>query len=293
MPIVPMIRKVAPESLATTPRTTAPAAPRTRPRQRRALEQGPRMRRGRCTHAITASENQNRVWPVARPKLLAESRRRRSNTSASSSGPPASKHRAAQVRVAAGDQVDQRQDRQPDHGGRDQRRAPAASCAARPAPPAPPPRRPLGTRSPRRRRRRSARPRRSPPPEPPAARKAIAAARGLGDLAAEALPRGRARRPMPTGISTARIDSSSLPIPKKRTPRPGFGPEQRARGEAGAGDHVDRVGADRDRAGDRERAQPGQQQRQRGERRRSQPDDQPLVHPVGWTAAPTSSIAGR
>ena len=183
----------------------------------------------------------------------AESRSRRSNTSASSSGPPASSTERLRCELPpAGDDVDQRQ-RGTQRAATGRQQHPAAGPAWRdPARPAPHGRArrehdrgadvgaeaPGGEDSGRR-----SRPRRQE-------------GRGRGPPSVSRLsrsPRGSAA-PTPSGISTASTASSSLPIPKKRSPRPGSGPSSDAPVRAEPSDHVDRVGAHRDRAGDRQRA---------------------------------------
>ncbi len=83
-------------------------------RQRRgAIEPRTRTRRRcRTTAAIVASRAQKTGVAAARPKLIAESRRRRSATSARSPKPPASSTERVRWAFAAGDEVDQRQQRQ-------------------------------------------------------------------------------------------------------------------------------------------------------------------------------------
>ena len=93
-----------------------------------------------------------------------------------------------------------------------------------------------------------------------------------------AAPRRRARPRWRCGTSAATIASSSLPIPKKRTPLTGFGPDQRKLREMGSGDHVDAVG-ERPRPPQAIASAPKPAARRSvtsGKQRRPEPDDQPL-----------------
>ena len=200
-----------------------------------------------------AARTRRAAAPVARLKLLADSRSRRSNTSASWSAPPASNTerlrwasppRTRSIEASAASPTSgaatsartsrrrrrapgDREHRQRGAGREDDRGADVGAEAA-------------GgedhRRDDRRRRGRPRSPRRRSAGGPRAGRSAVSPA------------------PTPTRVRIASAASSSFPIPKKRTPRPGFGPSSELRRQRRAGDHVDRVGADGHPAGDRERA---------------------------------------
>ena len=98
----------------------------------------------------------------------------------------------------------------------------------------------------------------------------------------------------PTGTITANSASSSLPIPKKRTPKIGFGPSRESFVSCGAGDDVDRVGDHGDRAGDRQRppaSDAAERERRKGRRPEARPAG-PRRAALGSIAAPASSING-
>ena len=179
--------------------------------------------------AMPTTTIQKRGLPAAWAKSCAEQLEAPLSDVGEVPGSPGVEHRAGQVGVAAGDQVDEASaTRASDAAQRSPpRRSRARRCSARTSPsrqgrPRRRPRRP-GARSPRQRRRRSApRRRRLRPRSPPPTERSH---RGAPAHRPSPAAVGAQSRSDPHGHHHRDQDaSSSLPIPKKRTPKIGFGP---------------------------------------------------------------------
>ena len=198
-------------------------------------------------------------------------------------------HRAGQVGVGAGDEVEQGDQRQhrDRRGEHEQRRAPPPRPRSRPRPR----RRRAGRRSRRRRRRRSARRRRR--------RRRAARRRGRRRRAARRVSRGAKPASAGAGPGDDEDREQRLELvadPVEAHAEPGIRPEQRERGERRAGDHVDRVGERRSSAGGR-RPAPGS--RRAATRVSAASSGAPNITSscsapwLGSSAAPSSSSSGR
>ena len=298
-PSVPTVKKVAAESLATTPSAQAAAAPAKPARARGAAASQATIRRPvdhRHDHGQHAEPEQGRLHPAAeaarrQPQApldhVRRARRHRPRRSPSGSG--ARRRRArGRSRTAPPGRAPARPP--PAQGptsarARGRRRAPSSAATAAPAgntiaAPTSAPKRPAAnTTAVTAARRRGRRPRR------PARRADVRGRPGAVSAA-----------PTPTGITHRQRGLELVADAEEAHPQPRIGAQQRLRGQRRAGDDVDRVGAERDRAGDRKRLPAAAQiERQRGQRRRPQADDQALHQQlIGPHARPRpATAAGR